>query len=146
MKNWTRPAITIMAVAAMSYVAAAQSGADKMAQPMGKDKTYTGCVEAGTSAGTFTLTHITADSSMGKDAMGKDAMKKDAMGKDNMAPATLAIASKTVDLSEHVGHKVSVTGAEAGTGMSMAKPDPMGKSAPAFSVTSLTMIAATCSQ
>ena len=78
--------------------------------------------------------------------MGKDAMKKDAMGKDKMSPATLAIASKTVDLSRHVGHKVSVTGAEAGTGMSMAKPDSMGKSTPAFSVTSLTMIATTCSQ
>lgn len=119
-----------------------------MAKPMGKDKTYTGCVEAGASAGSFTLTHAMADMGMRKDGMGKDAMKKDTMGKDEMAPTTMAISSTAVDLSKHVGHKVAVTGGEAARGMAkpdaMAKPGEMDKKMPAFSVTSLKMIAATC--
>lgn len=152
MKSWTTPAIAILALAAMSHVTNAQSSGDKMAKPMGKDKTYTGCIEAGTTPGTFTLTHAMADMGMGKDAMGKDAMKKDsmakdAMGKDAMA-ATMAISSKTIDLSKHVGHKVSVTGGDGAMGMSkpdaMAKPDEMGKGMPAMSITAIKMIAATC--
>lgn len=150
MKNWTKPAITILALAAMSHVTHAQAGGDRMAKPMGKDKTYTGCIDAGPSAGSFTLTHAMADKGMSKDAMskdgmGKDAMKKDTMGKDAMAPTSLAISSTAVDLSKHVGHKVAVTG-----GMDMAKPDAMARPSemdtkmPAFSVKSIKMIAATC--
>ena len=70
--------------------------------------------------------------------MGKDAMKKDTMGKDAMAKP-MTIESKTIDLAKHVGHKVSVTG----PAMGMAK-DTMGKGMPAWSVTSLKMVAATC--
>lgn len=147
MKNWTKPAITILALAAMSHVTHAQTGGDRMAKPMGKDKTYTGCVDAGPSAGSFTLTHAMADKGMSKDGMGKDAMKKDTMGKDAMAPTTLAISSTAVDLSKHVGHKVAVTGGEpAGMAKSdaMAKPSGMDKTMSAFSVKSIKMIAATC--
>ena len=139
MKNWITPAVTILAVAAMSHVAGAQ---DKMAKPMGmaKEKTYTGCVAAGEMAGTYTLTHAMAEM-----AMGGDAMKKDTMGKDSMAKP-MAIVSKSVDLAKHVGHKVSVTGPDSAMAMgkdSMGK-DTMGKGMPAWSVTSLKMVAATC--
>ena len=147
MKHWTKPAITIMALAAMSHGAHAQGG-DKMAKPMGKDKTYTGCIEAGASAGTYTLTHAMADMGMGKDAMSKDAMKKDTMGKEAMAPTSMAIRSTAVDLSKHVGHKVAVTGGEAAMGMAkpdaMAKPGEMDKTMPMLSISSIKMIAATC--
>ncbi len=100
MKKWTKPAITILALAAMSHLTSAQSGGDRMAKPMEKVKTYTGCIEAGASAGTFNLTHAMADMGMGKDAMGKDAMKKgpmtkDAMGKEAMTPASIAISPGT---------------------------------------------------
>ena len=142
MKNWMTPALAILAVASMSHVAGAQ---DKMAKPMGKEKTYTGCIAAGEMAGTYSLTHLTAGMGMGKDTMKKDTMGKDAMGKDAMAKA-MAIESKTIDLAKHVGHKVSVTGPDRAMAMgkdAMGK-DAMGKNMPAWSVTSLKMIAATC--
>jgi hypothetical protein len=135
--------LTILALTTTGHLAFAQ---DKMAKPMGKEKTYTGCIEAGTATGTYSLTHATADMSMGKDAMmKKDDMKKDTMGKapmGNDAMMTMAIESKSVDLSKHVGHKVSVTGTESA--MAMAKPDAMGKAMPALSVASIKMVAASC--
>ena len=140
MKNWMTPALAILAVASMSHVAGAQ---DKMAKAMGKEKTYTGCIAAGEMAGTYSLTHLTAGMGMGKDTMKKDTMGKDAMGKDAMAKA-MAIESKTIDLAKHVGHKVSVTGPDGAMGMGMAKSDAMGKGMPAWTVTSLKMVAATC--
>lgn len=134
MKNWMTPALTILAVAAMSHVAGAQ---DKMAKPMGKEKSYTGCIAAGEMAGTYTLNNAMAEMAMGGNAMKKDTMAKDSMAK----PATskpMAIESKSIDLAKHVGHKVSVTGPDT-TGK-----DAMGKAMPAWSVTSLKMVAATC--
>jgi hypothetical protein len=139
MKNWMTPALAIVAVVTMSHAALAQ---DKMAQPMGKEKTYTGCVAAGETPGSFMLTNPMAE--MGK---GGDAMKKnDAMGKETMAKPMM-IESKTIDLSKHVGHKVSVTGPDSA--MAMGKPDAMskdhmGKGMSAWSVTTLKMVAATC--
>jgi len=144
MKNWIKPALTILAVAAMSHVAGAQ---DKMAKPMGmaKEKTYTGCIAAGEMAGTYTLTNAMAEM-----AMGGDAMKKDTMGKDSMAKP-MAIESKSIDLAKHLGHKVSVTGPDSAMAMgkdTMGKDtmgkDTMGKAMAAWSVTSLKMVAATC--
>ena len=132
MRNAITSALTILAIAGVVQAAGAQ---DKMAKPMGKDKTYTGCIAAGEMSGTFTLTHVMSD-------MAKDAMKKDTMGKDAMAKP-MAIESKSVDLSKHVGHKVSVTGPDSAMGMGM-KGDTMGKPMPAWSVTSIKMIAASC--
>ena len=114
---------------------------DKMAI---KDTIYTGCAEAGGAPGAFTLSHLAADDYMGKDAMKQDAMKKDTMTKasmsrDAMAPSTWALASSAVDLSKHLGHTVTVTGSPA-----QGKMDAMGKSVPAFTVTSLKMVAASC--
>jgi pentapeptide MXKDX repeat protein len=132
MKNGITAAVTILAVAAFSTAIGAQ---DKMAKPMAKDKTYTGCIAAGEMAGSYNLTHAMSDM-----AMGNDAMKKDTMGKDAMAKP-MAIESKSVDLSKHVGHKVAVTGSEHAMGM---KSDAMAKPMAAWTVTSIKMIAATC--
>ena len=132
MRNAITSALTILAIAGVVQAAGAQ---DKMAKPMGKDKTYTGCIAAGDTSGTFTLTHVMSD-------MAKDAMKKDTMGKDVMAKP-MAIESKSVDLSKHVGHKVSVTGPDSAMGMGK-KGDTMGQPMPAWSVTSIKMIAASC--
>ncbi|MEY4634898.1 MAG: hypothetical protein RJA55_696, partial [Acidobacteriota bacterium] len=77
MKNLMTPALTILTIAAMSQVGIAQ---DKMAKPMGKDKTYTGCIAAGDVAGTYTLTHVTAEMAM----RGQGEMKKDPAGRDTM--------------------------------------------------------------
>ena len=99
-------------------------------------------------AGTFILT-LVADDHMAKDAMKKDTMKKDTMGKDTMA-TTLTLSSTSVDLSKHVGHKVSVTGSAAHGKMdamgkdTMAK-DGMAKDGSTLTVKSLKMVAASCS-
>ena len=116
---------------------------------------YTGCIEAGSAAGTFMLTHVGTADHMGKDmmktdAMAKDTMAKDAMAKDgvsheSMAPTTLTLTGSSVDLSKHLGHKVSLTGSLAQEKMDAMEKGTMGKSASTFTVKSLKMIAATCS-
>jgi hypothetical protein len=108
---------------------------DKMEKMDAKTRTYTGCLAAGAEAGTFTLTHASADDHMGKDAMKNDAMKNDAMKND-----ALAVSSRNVDLGKHVGHKVTVTGSRGAD-----KMDGNGKSMSAFTVTSLKMVSASCS-
>ena len=142
MKTWMKSAIAILAVmAAARPLAGAQAG-DAMAGKKAKDTTYTGCVEAGMAAGRFTLTHVTADMSMHKETMQHDSMKQDSMKHDAMMPTTLAIVGQGVDLSKHLGHKVSVTGREAGMS-GMEKSDGMNHT-PAFSVSSIKMIASSC--
>lgn len=131
-------------VLAMSAVAGAQG--PKMDDKMDKMKaetTYTGCIER-SSDGAFTLGHAMASSattkkSMSKDAMAKDSMAKDstthdAMTKDAMA-STLGLASTSVDLAKHVGHKVTVKGVAG---------DAMGGMA-TFNVTSIKMVGSSCS-
>lgn len=126
--------------------ALAATAQDTMSKPMamGKEKTYTGCLQSGPTAGTFTLAHPVAEMAMGKDAMAKDAMAKDAMAKDAMGKDAMAkgamempalsITSKNIDLIKHLGHKVAVTGAV----------DAMSKDPHAFSVSALKMIATPC--
>ena len=93
------------------------------------EKSYTGCLER-TSNGGYTLTHAMAAGTMADKPMKKDAMKdsmkdntmhdmKDGsmstdsmMKKDSMASDALTLSSSSVDLSKHVGHKVSVKGVE----------------------------------
>lgn len=102
-----------------------------------------------------------AKDSMGKDALGKDAMGEDAMAKDGMkhdamkndamknggmkddamAKDTmgkiLALSSSAVDLSSHVGHRVTVTGVEGDKGTK----DGLAS----FTVKSLKVVASSCS-
>jgi pentapeptide MXKDX repeat protein len=157
--------VAVVVAAVMSVAMTAQTGGtmakgDKMDKMAMKDVTYSGCIEAGSVAGTFTLTHLAAEDHMGKDAMKKGTMKKDTMAKDSMskdamAPETLTLSSPSVDLGKHLGHKVSVTGSAAHGKMdamakdTMAKDtmakDGMTKSDSAFTVQSLKMVAASCS-
>ena len=140
--------VALLILAVLPVATGAQSGTmakrDKMDEMEMKDATYTGCIEAGTAAGTFMLTHVAAEH------MGKDAMKKDTMSKDAVAPTTLTLTSRSVDLSKHLGHQVSITGSAAHRKMdamgrgTMAK-DPTAKDASAFTVKSLKMVAASCS-
>jgi len=148
-------AVCVAVVIGVSAGAAAraESGQDKMGpDKMGKmdvhDQSYTGCVEAGKTPRTYVLTHVAkADDHMAKDAMAKDAMAKDAMGmsKGEMSPASLVISSKSVDLSQQVGHKVTVSGTAP------AKADAMGKDSmgmapdgPAFTIKTLKVIGSSC--
>jgi len=138
--------LSVTVVAQSSGTSANDGKMDKMAM---KDATYTGCVEVGSAPTSFMLTHLAAAEHMGKDAMKKDTMARDGMSKDTMAPTTWSLASSSVDLSKHVGHKVTVTGSPAQSKMDAMGKDAMGKdamgtSAPVFNVTALKMVAASC--
>lgn len=168
--KWSMSSVAILVAAVSSVAVGAQSGGtmakdDKMGRMEAMDATYTGCIEAGSTAGTFMLTHVATADHMGKDMMKKDAMGKDTMGKDTMArntmakdamakdgmshestaPTTLTLTGSSVDLSKHSGHKVSLTGSPAHEKMDAMEKGTMGKSTATFTVKSLKMIAATCS-
>jgi hypothetical protein len=146
--KWMMSSVGALIAAMLSVSVVAQSGGTaanggKMDQIAMKDTTYTGCVEAGEPS-SFVLTHLAADDHTGKDAMKKDTMAKDGMGKDAMAPTMWSLTSSSVDLSKHLGHKVTVTGSPAQGKMDAMGKDAMRKSAPVFTVASLKMVAASC--
>ena len=131
--KWMMSSVVVLVAAVGSVGAAAQSSGtaathDKMKNMAMKDATHTVCIEAGAEKGTFTL-KLAADDHM---AMAKDSAKKDTMTKDTMAPTTMNLTSSSVDLSKHLGHKVSVTGSH-------------DKATSPFAVKSLKMVAASCS-
>jgi pentapeptide MXKDX repeat protein len=158
--KWIISGVALLVAAVLSMGAAAQSNGtmgkgDRMNKIEMKDTTYTGCVEAGSEPGSFTLTHLAAADHMGKaamkkDTMGNDTMKKGTMAKDSMskgamAPMALSVTGSSVDLGKHLGHKVSVTGSPAHGKMDAMGKDTMAKGASAFTVKSLKMVAASCS-
>jgi hypothetical protein len=129
--KWMMSSVAVLVASVLSVGVAAQSTAakdDKMGKMAMKDATHTGCIEAGATKGTFTL-KLAADDHM---AMAKDTTKKDTMTKDAMAPTTMSLTSSSVDLSKHLGHKVSVTGSH-------------DQATSPFVVKSLKMVAVSCS-
>jgi hypothetical protein len=150
--------MSILAAAAMTtgVGVAAQSGTamsqdkkmDGVAQMGGMDATYTGCIEAA-GAGKFTLAHaVAATDAMGANSMKEPSTKKemamDTMKKDSMMSTTLTLSSTAVDLSKHVGQKVSVTGSAAPKMTPMDKGS-MAKEPAAFTVRSLRTVSGSCS-
>ena len=107
--------------------------------------TVTGCVAQGTTANTYILTNVIRDG--------------EATAKQPVKPETLLLSGSAVDMSKHVGHKVSLTGVDAaaappiGTRCDrLVKPTAEstvadGAKVPTgFTVKSLKMIAASCSE
>jgi hypothetical protein len=142
--------VLVCAVVSSAVLAAQDKKMDSMKMDkmdkMAAEKTYTGCLVKSENGGFSLSSPMAADAmkkpmakdsmkGMAKDSMGKDSMAKDDIGmnKDGMMQR-LSLSSSSVDLSKHVGHKVSVKGAE----------DKMNGMA-TFSVKSLKMIAASCS-
>jgi hypothetical protein len=138
-----------MGVAAQSGTAMNQD--EKMdggAKMGGMDATYMGCIETA-GAGKFTLAHaVAATETMGANSMKEPSTKKempmDTMKKDSMMSTTLTLSSTAVDLSKHVGQKVSVTGSPAPKMAPMDK-GTMAKEAVAFTVKSLRTVSESCS-
>ncbi len=127
----------------------AQDAMDKPAAKMDKKaQSMTGCVQAGSSPGTFMLTNATP-------TMGDEKMGADAMGAAKAGTGPIMLSATDVDLAAHVGHKVTVTGSMSGK----MKHDDMAKDAdktaasgtdsaaggPTLKVKSVTMVATTCS-
>ena len=132
----------------LAFTAAAGAQDKKMAPEkmdhMSMEKSYSGCVER-SQTGSYTLTHsmiAAAKTSMKADSMKADSMKADSMKNDDamthdaMARALLGLsAAPGVNLSKHVGHKVTVTGTDGGSMNGMAT----------FTVKSLKVIGRSCS-
>jgi hypothetical protein len=108
--------------------------------------TVTGCVAQGTTANTYILTNVIRDG--------------DATAKQRVKPETLLLSGSDIDMSKHVGHKVSVTGVDAaatlpiGTTGALEIIKPTAESTVAkdakvpagFTVRSLKMISSSCSE
>ena len=141
-------AVCCSGVLGVSGMAMAQAGnADKMHKEMGKAVKVTGCVAQGSDMNHFMLNNAM----MSGDMMKSDAMKKDPMMKDDMKPMSYALSGGA--LKAHIGHKVEVTGSMAAE--PIAKKDAMQKTnmdkdkdmmaaMHTLNVTSVKMIAATC--
>src|SRR5882672_9774553 len=145
----SKSGIAILLTAVCSVAVAAQSGrtmakGDTMRKMEVKDTTYTGCIEAGNSDGSFTLAHLSGDDHMGKEVMKSGAMKKermandtvakDPMGHDAMTPTTLNLTSSSIDLRAHLDHKVAVTGSLAHEKMDAMEKDTMSTPDATFTV------------
>jgi hypothetical protein len=136
--KWMMWSVALMIAVVLPVAVRAEFGTkgkgDKMDKKTMKDSTYTGCIEAGSTAGTFMLTRVAADD-MGKKALNK----KGAMKKDTMVPTIMPLTSASVDLSEHLGHTVSVTGS-----VTHGK-DATAQDVSAFNVRWLETVATSCS-
>jgi pentapeptide MXKDX repeat protein len=88
--KWSVLCVAIQAAAVASLAATQSSGDMKMSQENVSAVMYTGCIEAGSAGGTFTLTHVAAVDGMAKDGMSKAGMSKEGMSKDGMAKDSMA--------------------------------------------------------
>jgi len=143
-------AIALGAMILVSSAAAAGMSQDRIpelqkeARSKSTSATLTGCVAQGVAAGTYILTNITKD--------------EQTNAKDGLVRTSVLLSSTDVNLSKHVGHRVSVTGGYLGHGRTtsvaaMDKPAPTEEIARGdkltsgtFRVKSLAMVADSCSQ
>ncbi len=129
MKWWCSVSAAVLAASSLvSAQSTAMMGKTTMAERMGMEETYVGCVEAGSTPGSFVLTNVSRDAmsdasmpkdTMPKDTMNNDMMKKDAMMKHDgdamddmrmpMAPNSVMLVGSAVS-KKYVGRKVSVAG------------------------------------
>jgi hypothetical protein len=75
----------------------------------GKTMTYTGCVQEGQTPGTYTLTNVTSNTGSGTSGTSGTT----GMSGESSAATGLTfelVATQGVELKEHVGHQVQVTG------------------------------------
>ncbi len=124
--------------------------ADK-ADKAGKSTKLTGCVQSGTSAGTFELTNI----KKGMKSDSASASEPAAPGASSSSKTVKLVAAAGVDLSQHVGHQVEVTGSWDKSSASASATPPSAGAPPAsesasgkggdFNVTDVKMVSATCS-
>jgi hypothetical protein len=143
-------AIALGAMILVSSAAAAGMSQDRIpelqkeARSKSTSATLTGCVAPGVASGTYILTNITKDEQPNV--------------KDGLVRTSVLLSSTDVDVSKHVGHRVSVTGVYVSQGRTtrvaaMDKPVPTEEMAKGdkltsgtFRVKSLAMVADSCSQ
>ncbi len=130
--------------AAMLLAAVTMSAQDATDKTDTKEKSVTGCVQAGTSPGTYMLTKA-------QPAMG-DKAATDTMSGAKAEMGSIMLSATDVDLAPHVGHKVTVTGSITGkmkhgdtSKDDKAASSDMAAAGPSMKVKSLTMVSSTCS-
>jgi hypothetical protein len=154
--KWMMSILAAVLVTAWVAIAAQSGGSmnqdknmDGQAKMGGMEVTYTGCIEAA-GAGKFALAHAVeatdrmAAKSMKEPSTKKNEMATDTMKNDNMMSTTLALSSTAIDLSKHLGQKVSVTGSLAPQMTSVGK-GTMAKEPAAFTAKSLKAVSGSCS-
>ena len=137
--------------AAFAVGLAAQQPQQTPSQTSDKDKTVTltGCVRAGDQPGSFELANIKADDKA-PSATGTSGTTPNPDAKDlENATVRLTNAPASVNLSEHVGHQVQVTGTVApapssATGTSGAEPGKSSKPDKSLNVRTVTMVSSSC--
>jgi opacity protein-like surface antigen len=142
----TRSLVAVAVVSMTLSSAAADAGQEKIPYlqkpaPTDSTSTFSGCVTRGAAAGTHTLTNVTRDGDVAKDSL---------QGK------AVVLSGTDVDFSNHVGHRVSVTGsfvsqppATGTTGTNPTAPantkDSDVKTTGTLTVKSLIMLSDSCS-
>jgi hypothetical protein len=126
----------------------------------GKSTKLTGCIQSGTTAGTYELTNI--KKGMGRDsASSSSSSAPSATESASSSKSVKLVAAAGVDLSQHVGHQVEVAGnwasssssssSTASSSTSSSTPPSSTESSASmsggkeFNVTDVKMVSATCS-
>ena len=143
----TPPSTTPQTAPTSPYPSSQSSDMSSKSDKAGKSTKLTGCVQSGTTAGTFELTNIKGKGSM--------ASSESAASPSSSSGKTVKlVAAAGTDLSQHVGHQVEVTGSFSASSSSSASPSAAAPSASAsssssgdkeFNVTDVKMVSATCS-
>ena len=143
--------------AAFAVGLAAQQPPQTPSQTADKDKTVTltGCVRAGEQPGSFVLADVKSDDKAGSatGATGTSGTMPSANRELENATLRLIGAPASVNLSEHVGHTVQVTGTLAADKSPSAAPtggtEPTAKSdkpEKSLNVRTVTMVSSSCSK
>jgi hypothetical protein len=117
------------------------------------DKTskLTGCVESGTTAGTFELTNVKGKGAKSDSSMASSSSSADASASSSSSSGRTVklVAAAGVDLTQHVGHQVEVTGSwnssSSSSSSASASASASTGGAKEFNVTDMKLVAATCS-
>jgi hypothetical protein len=106
----------------------------------------TGCIQAGTQAGSFELTNVKKGDSASSSATAPAPGASASPSSSDKSTVKL-VASPSVDLSTHVGHTVEVSGkwAAAAGGDAAAAPSASSSMGKEFQVSSIKMVSSTCS-
>lgn len=124
-------AVGLCAMVFAGVVDAQSMGKDKMVTMKPKAESYTGCVAAGATPGTYALTHVTEGKG---ERMAHQGMDHDDMHHDGMPMSSLNLTSKKVNLASYLGRKIQVSGTATGQdGMS-----------PVFTIKSFKVLSASC--
>jgi hypothetical protein len=145
------PAWTLAGACALAVSLGAQGATDQYKSTQKSDTkgmTLTGCLQAGTTPGTFTLTNATTSQRASADKPTEPPTAtptEEAVGTSGKAKTYDLTAKTGVDLSAHVGHKVEVTTEPAAAkGAESSTTTEMKTATPKLTVSAIKHVSPTC--